>query len=272
MKKIICTTDFSRAASKVCRYAAQLAAQTGAELYLLHASHPSYTFNPDLQVMPVEDVSVELYYQARLKRLAARLTRLTEGAVYIEPVNRVGLAADVIAETTARFKPDLLLMSTVGQLPRSSEVIGNVASEMIGKVTVPTMFVPPKAGFKPYENVYVGIDVNEKIDAVALQQMIDRLKAFKAVITIFTVVKDPEAPAVKEVTTRLREMLHEYPHVIDISQGDNFTDTFLSHAHANKADLLVVFPKQHNWLKRWLTVSNTEELVFRTGLPLIAIA
>ena len=272
MKKILCTTDFSRASAKVCRYAARLAAQTNAALYLLHASHPAYTFNPELQVMPVEDVSIELYYQAKLKRQAARLKKLTDGYENITPINKLGLAVDVITETAATLKPDLLLMSTLGHLPQSSELFGNVASQMVSKSPVPLMLVPPKAQFKPYENVYLGIDVSGKVDAVALQKTIDTLKAFKAVITIFSVVKDPEAPAVKEITLKLREMLIGYPHVIDINKGENFADSFLRCAHEYKADLMVVFPQHHNWLKRWFTLSNTEELMFKSDLPIIAIA
>jgi nucleotide-binding universal stress UspA family protein len=272
MKKILCTTDFSRPSAKVCRYAVQLAKQTNARLYLLHAMHPSFTYSPDMQAMEFDDNFMKAYYENKLKRLARRLVKFVDGGVDVEIINTVGFAVDAITEVTKQIRPDLLMMSTVGQLPRSSEIMGNVSSEMITKSHAPLMLVPPKAKFRPFENVYMAIDVSQKVDALALQQMIDTLKSFKAIINIFSVVKHPESEQVKASVLKLREMLRDYPHVIDVVKGNNFVDAFLANAQTYKADLMIVFPKHHSIIERWFKVSNTQELLFRTDLPMIAIA
>lgn len=272
MKKILCTTDFSRQAAKVCRYAAQLAKQTNARLYILHASHPSFTHTFDTEAMASNENYVQTYYEAKLKRLARRLEKSVDGGIGIEIINKTGFAVEVITEMAKQIRPDLLLMGTVGQLPRSPGIIGNLGSEMIGKSPVPIMLVPPKAKFRAFENVYMAVDVSEKVDAVALQQMINSLKAFKVIINIFSMVRNPEALQVKEVILSIREMLKDYPHVIDVVKGDNFVQAFLESAQIHKADLMIVFPKEHGWLERWFKGTNTEELILRTDLPMIAIA
>ncbi|MFD2521806.1 universal stress protein [Emticicia soli] len=272
MKKILCTTDFSRQAAKVCRYAVQLAKQTNARLYILHASHPSFIRPFDTEAMDFDESYVQTYYEAKLKRLARRLVKSVDGGISIETINKTGFAVEVITEMAKQIRPDLLLMGTVGQLPRSPGVIGNLGSEMIGKSPVPLMLVPPKAKFRAFENVYMAVDVSEKVDAVTLQKMINSLKTFKVIINIFSVVRDPEASQVKEVIFNIREMLKDYPHIIDIVKGDNFVQAFLNGAQAHKADLMIVFPKQHGWFDRWFKGTNTEELILRTELPMIAIA
>ena len=272
MKTILCTTDFSRPATKVCRYAAQLAQQVKAKLILLYASHPGATYSPAMQTINLEVASLTGFYSNKLGKLARDLEIFANGRIRIETIIEEGFATDVISATANELKPDLLIMSTTGESPKKSELFGSVTTEMIKKSPVPLMLVPPKSQFKPFENVYLALDISAKIDAVAFQKMIDTLKGFNAIITIFSVVPNPESGQVKAVVTKLRQMLQGHPHIIDIVEGDYFVESFLANAHLHKADLMIVFPKHHNFLQRWFIQTNTEELNFKIDLPLIAIS
>ena len=272
MKTIVCTTDFSRPATKVCRYAAQLAKQTKAKLILLYAAHPTITYSPLMQNVSLDAAGLTGFYQNRLRNLAKDLEKFVNYGVEIDFLVEEGFAADAITATANELKPDILIMSTTGELPKKSELFGSVTTEMIKKSPVPLMLVPPKAQFRPFENVYLALDLTENIDAIVFQKMIDTLKSFKAIITIFSVVKNPESGQVKAVTLKLREMLKGHPHVIDITEGDYFVGAFLAHAQLHNADLMIVFPKHHNLLQRWFVQSNTEELNFKVDLPLMAIS
>lgn len=272
MKTIICTTDFSRPAAKVCRYAAQLAQQTKAKLILLHATHPVFTYSPDMQTMSLDTGYIPDFRYNKLKRLARELEKFVSGTIEIDTIVKEGFAVDVITETLSELKPDILIMNTKGELPKKSELFGSVTSEMIKKSPVPLMLVPPKAKFRSFENIYLALDITENIDAIAFQKMIDTLKSFDTIITIFSVVKNPESEQVKAITLKLREMLKGHPHVIDIIEGDYFVDAFLAHAQLHKADMMIVFPKHHNLLQRWFVQSNTEELNFKVDIPLMAIS
>lgn len=272
MKTIVCATDFSRPAAKVSRYAAQLARQTKAKLILLHATHPAYTYSPDMQTMSFDAGYMTTFEQNKLNRIAKGLEKLTNGEVEIRTIVKEGFAVDILTAAVKELKPDILIMSTVGDLPKSSELLGNVTTEMIKKSPVPLMLVPPKAQFKSYENVYLAIDLSKQIDAIALQKMIDNLKTFKAVITVFSVVQNPESKEVKTITLKLRELLKDYPHVINIVESEDFVNSLLANAQLYKADLMIVFPGHHNLLRRWFVQSNTEELIFKSNLPLMAIS
>ncbi len=270
MKTILLATDFSYAASKVANYAAQLAKQMGAKLILLHASHPMLTYTPDMQGMVFNQNFENKFKERKLLTLAKRLVRLTEGKVQMETILKEGFAVDVIQQVTAQIKPNYLIMSTVGQLPQSSKLMGSVATEMLTKSSAPLMLIPTKTKFKPYENVFLAIDLNKKVDAIALQKVIDGLKSFKALINIFSVVENPNNPLIKEAGLKLREILKEYPHMLNIVEGDNFVHTFLAYIKKNKADLVVVLPQQHNFIERWFVQSNSEQVVLRSNIPIVA--
>ncbi|WP_337043815.1 universal stress protein [Emticicia sp. 17c] len=272
MKTILCTTDFSRPSSKVCRYAAQLARQIGAKLVLLHATQPSFVYTPDMGALAFNDNALLKHEETKMKALARRLVKLVEGEILIETLVYEGFVADVIKQTALQIKPDMLVMSTVGQLPQSSELLGNIATEMIQKSPVPLLFIPPKATFKPYTHVYLALDLAQETNTHAIQQTLNTLKAFKAVITIFSVHPKPESEEAKLKVWQLRELLKEYPHVMNVMKGKDFVEDFVRNAHEYKADLMLVFPKHHNLLERWfMGQPNTEQLMFRADLPIMAI-
>jgi nucleotide-binding universal stress UspA family protein len=272
MKTIIFATDFSRAASKVARYAVQFANQINAKLILLHASHPMLTYTPDMQGMVFNENFESKFKQNKLNQLAKKLSQFSEGKIIIETYLKEGFAMDVIEDAINKLKPNYLIMSTVGQLPQSSKLFGSVATEMITKSAVPLLLIPPKAKFKPFENIFLAIDLQKNIDALTLQKVIDGLKSFNSIINIFSVVENPESPLIKEAGVKVREILKEYPHLLHIIQGNDFVPAFLKFTQKNKADLIIMIPKHHNFIEKWFIQSNTENVALSTNLPLITFS
>lgn len=272
MKTIVFATDFSRAASKAARYAVQFANQINAKLILLHASHPMLTYTPDMQRMVFNENFENKFKQNKINRLAKKLSQLSEGKVKIETYIKQGFAVDVIEDTIKKINPNYLIMSTVGQLPQSSKLFGSIATEMISKSSVPLLLIPPKAKFKPFENIFLAIDIQKKIDAIALQKVVDSLKSFNAIVNVFSVVKNPENPLIKETTQKIRKILKEYPHLVHVVEGESFVHPFLTFTKKNKADLIIMMPKHHNFIEKFFVQSNTENVALSTNLPLIAFS
>lgn len=272
MKTILFATDFSRAAAKAANYATQLAQEIDAKVVLLHAVSPMFAYTPDMQTFVYDNEAERQKKERALGRMIKRLTKISRGKVKFETYLKEGFAKDVIVEAIETIKPNFLVMGTIGQLPQASKFIGSLATDMISESGVPMVLVPPKAKFRPFENLVLALDFSKTIDAVIFEKMVSCLKSFKAVVNIISVTKHPEDKKQQETALRVRELLRNEPHTVSVLKSDDFQATLLDFAKKNHADLIVTLPKQHNFIERWFKQSNTEALAFRTDLPLIAIS
>jgi nucleotide-binding universal stress UspA family protein len=272
MKTVLFSTDFSRAASKAARFAVQFAQQVNAKLILLHASRPILSYTPDMQGMIFDQNYENKINKNKLNRLARKLAQFIDQNVKIECYLKEGFVVDVIEDAIANLKPNYLIMSTVGQLPQSSKLFGSVSTEMISKSSVPLLLIPPKAKFKAFENIFLAIDIKKNIDAITLQKVIAGLKPFNSIINVFSVVENPNNPSVKEAGLKVREILKEFPHLLHIVEGKDFVHSFLQFTKKNKADLIIMMPKHHNFIEKWFVQSNTENVALSTNLPLITFS
>jgi nucleotide-binding universal stress UspA family protein len=143
-RRILWPTDFSPTAKAALPYAADLAADHGAQLVLLHVL-PVYT-------MYVPEVSgavwVDLQRKAKaaaaedLRRLAAQL----EGPkIRTHTVLAEGVPFDQILRVARRLRCDLIVIATHGRTGLGHVFMGSVAENVVRRAPCPVLTVrPPK--------------------------------------------------------------------------------------------------------------------------------
>jgi universal stress protein A len=136
LQTIVFPTDYSPFAQHACHYACALARDYKAKLLLLHVVEPPVMVYDS---MPAEDLTTA-DDRARLDQYAAELRAAYPGLT-IEPVLRVGLAAEEIVRLASQHPCDLIVMGTHGRTGLARILLGSVTEEVMRHAQCPLVTV-----------------------------------------------------------------------------------------------------------------------------------
>ncbi|GAB2515526.1 universal stress protein [Spirosoma aerophilum] len=271
MKTIVLATDFSANAKQAAHFAAELARDQKARLILFHAFHvwpdnPAKTGDFPLSVKAARESN-----EKALKHLGNDLTQAVGGAVLIDCVVQEGHTINAIRAITKARKADLLIMSTVGTAPRSAQIMGSIATEMIEETEVPLLLVPPGPVYAGIKNIVLGVDLSVPPNAIALENALLFARSFGSVINVVCISPAPEDPDLKERSEHIRRLLIPQPHTLSIVAGSEVYSTLLDFSAENKADLIMMLPQSRSWLWKLFSEGQTQHVARLTDVPLLAI-
>ena len=271
MKTIVLATDFSPGADQAARFAHQLARDQKAALILLHA----YQAWPDnaakIGDFPLSVTAVRESSEKSLRRLADDLNKLSETDVPIRCMAQEGHALNTIRNVTKAQQADLLVMSTVGTAPKSAQLMGSLATEMVSETEVPLLLIPPGCLYAGLKNVVMSIDLAAPPNAVALDTALRFAYSFGSVINILCITDRPVDADTRQRAAHIRRLLNEQPHTLTLETSEEVYDTLLAFAHANRADLMMMMPQMRNWLWALFSEGETQRMARLTDIPLLAV-
>lgn len=121
IRKIVVPTDFSDASDSALSYAASMARDSGASLYLLHV------------------VRDQAGYHGARERLALLADRFAAGVPRVATEVRDGDPAESIAEAVLHYGADLVVMATHARTGLSHLLSGSVAETLIRVAACPVL-------------------------------------------------------------------------------------------------------------------------------------
>lgn len=271
MKTILLATDFSKAANKAIYIATQIAIKQEARLILFHSYRFMNTYD-DNYGYPIDEV--KKISSKKLNYLKRRILDKIEQPLEIILCNRHGFVMDTVKEVIAEFGVDMIIMSSVGDTPFGAGYFGSIATEMLDKLNVPMLILPPKYKLVYIENAVMAIDLKKPIDTIAFDKSIYFLRDLDAIVDVLYVAKTPQqadSEEIREAGLRLREMLKNVPHTFQTAIGANQIDEMNDFVKKRKAQLLITFPKHHTFFEKVFLQGNTRRLVFDAEVPVLAI-
>ncbi len=272
MKTIVAATDFSAGANRATDFATQLAKDQQATLVLVHAFHFWPTNPADTGVdATIGSQAVHDVCQREMNHLAKELSERYGPGVSIRTVVREGYTIPTIREVAETEQADLLVMSTVGSAPQSAQLMGSIATSMVSETTTPLLLIPPSASYAELTNVVLGIDLTSPLDAITLDTALRLAHQFKSVVNVLCIHKHPTDEQVHAKAEHVRSVIRHLPHTLMILPGEDVYDTLLTFAHTNKANLIMMLPQMHNWLRELFIEGNTEQMARLTDIPLVAV-
>ena len=139
--KILCPVDFDENSMAALDFAARIASENDATLYLMYVVfvplvRPGYPLEPP-PVVSDEPSKAELEKIAR-KRIP--------GKVRHEVVVKIGQPAEAIIKAADELNPDLIVMATHGRRGVVRFFLGSVAERVVRESTRPVLIVRPGTG------------------------------------------------------------------------------------------------------------------------------
>jgi nucleotide-binding universal stress UspA family protein len=267
MKTLLIPTDFSPAAENAMHYAAQLALQIGAELMLTHI----YQIPVSMNDMPVILVSAE-----ELKRNADEsLGRCVQELVSAYPElsvrteSRLGDVNDELDELCKNLKPVALIMGSHGTSGLERLIFGSTTLSLIRNNKYPVIAVP--AHFKRFslQKVVLAADLQES-EKVPIERVVEILKYLNVSIHIVHVTNkgEPNSELQRDILlNQLRSLNPSY----QVIHGENVRDCLLKYLEEENADLLLVFPHEHNLMERLFFKLHSLDIVKHSPIPVMTI-
>jgi universal stress protein A len=143
-RRIVHPTDFSRASDPAFRRALGLAAESGAELYLVHVIEPR-GLELGKAYRTRETFEAIARREAR-DQLARAVRRAEQAGVRARPLVAEGRAWDAIVRTARQLRADLIVVGTHGRSGLSKAFLGSVAERVIAAAPCPVMTIPGRGG------------------------------------------------------------------------------------------------------------------------------
>ncbi|HXD93353.1 MAG TPA: universal stress protein [Bacteroidia bacterium] len=273
MKKILVPVDFSATALNAAKYAAQFSKTIASEILLYHVFHlPVANERDRLMAVTLEDVEKESINQ--LMKIKKTILNQFGGDIKITCEVNTGLLIDQIKEVCEQKKINWIIMGISEASKMKELLLSSNTLNIIPYINCPVIIVPPKAVYKPISRIVFACDYNSPQPNNLINQIIKLTMLFQARLDIVYINKikhqsNPEekTPGRLKFDNKIKKIYHSY-HSID---NENVVEGINDFVHLHRSSLVIMLPKKHNILERFLQKSETKKMAFHTNVPLLAI-
>jgi nucleotide-binding universal stress UspA family protein len=184
LERILLPLDGSELAERAIPYVRDLAGQSGAEVYLLHACPPEHKAYLRMHQIYLNTVAEELRLRLKADWPPSSDPRIQAEVILDEPVN-------AIFEYVKQKSISMVALTSHGSSSLRAWAIGSVADKVVRGVGVPVLLVRIKEGLPILEKkglirkILLPLD-NSEASKIALPYAIQMAKKLKASIALFT--------------------------------------------------------------------------------------
>lgn len=275
MQKILVPTDFSPNALKALTYAAEIADQSGALIYLLHVIEPKI----NMATMQTDSLN-----KINLENKSKELQSVVQSALAIYPNVKIVpyiLGDSVVTsmlEYAEKERFDLIVMGTKGADSGIRKMlIGTVTADAIGKSSIPILSVPLLYELKKPETLLLATDQFEKDEQLFLE-LTNLAKIFSSSIKI-VLVKDKEEERDGEMLEKelkgfqffLQSKFPEITFESEQIEGDDFEETIESYCELHDIDMIAMVSYPKSFWEKLFRKGNTKTMAFHSSIPILAI-
>lgn len=296
--RILVPLDFSESSVDALRFALPFASETGARLDLLHVIEPiPAAFGPPGEagyVPPEPDQQQQRAAAARLKQLAAAEVRRP---VRANPLVKQGTPAQVINETAAELRSNLLILSTHGHTGLRRFFLGSTAEKVVRRAPCPVLTVrrrvltrtgtPQSPPSERINRILVPVDFS-KPSGEMLKFAVAFATQFRASLVLLHVVNHINVPSrVVYYATQLQmtvlergmRQLAEFAERIapadiqaeQIVRAGEPYDVIREVARRERADLIIIATRGHGAVKEFFIGSTAGRVVRHAPCPVLVV-
>ncbi|GEO02706.1 universal stress protein UspA [Adhaeribacter aerolatus] len=274
MKKIICPTDFSKAATNAVEFAAIIAGRVGASITLLHVLHLPILDTTETAMVASEVLSEQRRHaQEKLHALSHYLSEKHRAEhLQIDYLVKESLLGDEVKRLTETQGYDMVVIGSTGGGNTLEEIlVGSNTAAVIERVKCPVLTVPLKALPAPFQRMVYASNY-EKEDSFALQQVLQFAHLFGAKVEIVHVSAEAsEQSKANRFRERLRQELPDFALEFHEVIHPDEVEGMKKYLAEKNADLLAILKKRRGFFHNLFSQSFSEQLTYQSKLPMLII-
>lgn len=273
MKNILLLTDFSINAQNAINYAMEFFKGSSTNFHLLHIQKSSGSALGDLMSSSSKATVYESMInepKSALKKIAKKLMELYSSESYsFEVTCDYDDFISAINQTIRLKKIDLIVMGTNGATGASEVVFGSNTMKVIRSVDCPLLAIPEKYNFVAPRTVLFATAVDEKFTETPLKPLIYAVAKFNSNVQILTLEKDTHIDILNAKKNKMSRFFKGHNHnfySIENVPVDIAIDSFVQ---IKQVDLTAKIINKESFLKRLISGSSTDEITYKTRVPLL---
>ena len=274
VKKILVPCDFSDTTESALKYAMALAQYLAADLVLLHVEMIPLV-SPEMNITPYPFNDMKQDSLDALKNLADKIMITKSFSHKIEYLSEMGSTPAVVEEQVKKLKVDLVVMGISGQGSSfMKNMIGSASVDVAKHIAVPLIIVPPSAEYKKIQNIVYACNYDENLrNNKSLETVKQLTTTFDAKLIVVHFFPENHEMTVEEsaVDYYIEKTLEHSKHRTLVINEKNAAQGLLNFISENSTDLVIIEPKKHSIFHRLFLESTTNEIAFKSPVPVLTI-
>ena len=284
-RRILVPTDFSKGSEYACHYAMYLAQKINAEIKMFHV------YPDPISDLRIKESATYLDYQRNTikenekkaktgildftYKMKAYMDLQRMKKISIHSTLAMGNIIDNIKGISNKYKPDFIVLGTVGRREDSSSVLAGLANSIVSGLEVPVYAIPGPVSPEDFNrlNILYATDFNEE-DHHSLERLLKIVDPFDKQVTcihIDTERNPAKTERMDELNSQLKEEYGEHHIQCQLIEDEDVYHGIKEFAGKNKINLLSftvhkrgIFEKlfRPNLFKKILQESNLPILLF----------
>ena len=274
MAKLLVPTDFSEASENATNYAIEMANALSAEIVLLHVNQiPVSVSEFGITAYDVSEMKTESL--VTLKGLAEKIKKSYPYISKVEYYAEIGNSADVILEYAKKTNFEFVIMGNNGHGNNFiKNIVGSTSVSVSKKIEAPLIIVPPHVKYKKIESLAYASVYDEDIETnTALSKVRDLNLLFNSTLSVLHVI--PENHSLNETESFadnfVESKLSKTEHQTYIITENKVSVGILDFVKYHQIDMIIVEPKKHSIFHALFYPSITNELAFKSPVPVLTI-
>ncbi len=273
MKTIFVATDYSEIGNNAVRYALSFADEIAAQLLVFHTG-PIPKFNPT--------ISEAEFYQLEKKSEQKNVDQLNQlindiyddGNYSIErsQINAIAKASVITADTIlaeAKAKnADYIIIGTHGK--SALKLFGTTSTTVILQSKIPVLAIPPGYQYQKIGTITYASDLRNLVNE--LQHIVNFAQSLDAEIEVLHLDFGWDIHMPQNLLDGLENKV-KYNKIKVVVQkevkGLTILEQIERHIQSSLPDVIVMFPENRSYFDRLFGIGKTEELAYKTQLPLL---
>jgi nucleotide-binding universal stress UspA family protein len=269
MQTILVPTDFSALSKVAVMYAARLAVQLKAKIFLVSVVNVNTTSQTLMKWQKLEEEMLEIAQQDADKLIDEIRTQVG-GELNIRYQSVKGFPIELVLERfIGEHKIDLIVMGTKGVTGLKKTLLGSNATAVIDHSSIPVVAVPGDAKFNNVKRIIYATDlesVHEEIQTIAVYA-----RKLGAEISILHVLPTDSTKTIdtKEITKQLIAETKYKAISFDVMHNDDISEAVEEFFQAQHGDMLAMFTHKLHFFEKLFGRSVTQQMAFHAEVPLL---
>lgn len=273
MKSLFAATDFTPIGNNAVKYAIRLADALDCKLIVFHAMGMP-KFKPTIsesQFLALEQ-KAENQKQKKLESLVNafyqefKIKKENRNAKSV--VNTGFFVTETLLRAASKHQADMIIVGTHGLI--GFKIFGSVTSEIILKSNLPVLAIPEKYQYKKMKSIVYATDLNNLVNELnGIVPIAKRLDA--AIEVLYLDFGWRNSITQKDIEQMVKQVNYKKVKVVIEKEikGMSILGQIQQYLKDHQPDCLVMFPEERSLFDRLFVRGKTEELVYRTQLPLL---
>ena len=273
MKHILVPTDFSDCAHAATTTAAEIAKQTGSEIYLLH----SFITSLDWDRIPKDK---EANYPEVLKDINKAKNQLNQIAesdtfkgIKTHVVFKFNYHANEIIQYSSDNKIDLIAMGSHGTTGIHELFIGSNTQKVVRQSPIPVLVIKQGQSISKMKNVILASTFKGYPDEL-VNKLIDFLGIFNPVIHLLTIITPEKFKHSLDYQERMKKVKQNHASktlTVNTYNAYSVEEGVLEYASYLDADLIAIGTHGSSAAKQLIRSSLAESIVNHSNIPVLSI-